>query len=347
MSEATLKRLAGNRYSSGSPTASIDWLVRGADHQDLRAAWLQLTRRCLLGSGHGTKGSFPIVPRRRCTAGSISRRTATSSRCRAGGNGAGPTCGCTRARQGLDDGRWPAGHSAFRDRLGSMADPGPGGCGADHCRRNPGVHYPGNFAETLAPHAAAFGRRRGDGLALLRWLPSWSGNLETSKWLEEARRTSAAAKAFAGSPPEDTERRAARIWRPPRVSACPDRQAEGEGQYQPMVSASSAAPDGIRSSPSASVSGGRGLDCEGATALLARDIGVRGTIDIDVYRDASKEVAESELRASAALDIGDWFRFEVGPARAVAMRLVGCGFRSCVCGSNSRASFTSTSSAAT
>jgi len=57
---------------------------------------------------------------------------------------------------------------------------------------------------------------------------------------------------------------------------------------------------------------------KGATALLARDIGVRGTIDIDVYRDAAKDVAESELRAAAALDIGDWFRFEVGPARAVA-----------------------------
>ncbi|MBV9309411.1 MAG: nucleotidyl transferase AbiEii/AbiGii toxin family protein [Solirubrobacterales bacterium] len=57
---------------------------------------------------------------------------------------------------------------------------------------------------------------------------------------------------------------------------------------------------------------------KGATALLARDIGVRGTIDIDVYRDAAKEVAEGEVRAAAARDIGDWFRFEVGPPRPSA-----------------------------
>jgi len=39
---------------------------------------------------------------------------------------------------------------------------------------------------------------------------------------------------------------------------------------------------------------------KGATALLARDLGVRGTVDIDVYRHA-----------------GDWFRFDIGPGRAV------------------------------
>lgn len=57
---------------------------------------------------------------------------------------------------------------------------------------------------------------------------------------------------------------------------------------------------------------------EGATALLARDIGVRATIDIDVYREAAREVAEAELRAAAAKDIGDWFAFEIGAARPVA-----------------------------
>lgn len=57
---------------------------------------------------------------------------------------------------------------------------------------------------------------------------------------------------------------------------------------------------------------------KGATALLARDIGVRATIDIDVYRDAARDVAERDLRAAAARDIGDWFRFEVKPARPVA-----------------------------
>jgi len=49
--------------------------------------------------------------------------------------------------------------------------------------------------------------------------------------------------------------------------------------------------------------------------LLARDIGVRGTIDIDLYREVAREIAEADLRQSAALDIGDWFRFEIGPPR--------------------------------
>lgn len=57
---------------------------------------------------------------------------------------------------------------------------------------------------------------------------------------------------------------------------------------------------------------------KGATALLARDIGVRATIDIDVYREAARDVAEAELRAAAAKDIGDWFAFEIGAARSVA-----------------------------
>ena len=56
---------------------------------------------------------------------------------------------------------------------------------------------------------------------------------------------------------------------------------------------------------------------KGATALLAREIGVRATIDVDVYRDAPSDVAEADLRKAAGSDIGDWFRFEVGPAHAM------------------------------
>lgn len=47
--------------------------------------------------------------------------------------------------------------------------------------------YPGTFADALAPHAARFGLRRGDGLALLRWLLDTVGDPETSRWMEEAR----------------------------------------------------------------------------------------------------------------------------------------------------------------
>jgi hypothetical protein len=57
---------------------------------------------------------------------------------------------------------------------------------------------------------------------------------------------------------------------------------------------------------------------KGATALLARDIGVRATIDIDIYREAAREVAEADVRAAATTDIGDWFSFEIGAARSVA-----------------------------
>jgi Nucleotidyl transferase AbiEii toxin, Type IV TA system len=54
---------------------------------------------------------------------------------------------------------------------------------------------------------------------------------------------------------------------------------------------------------------------KGATALLARDLGVRGSIDIDVYRNLSREAAEADLRAAARKDIGDWFRFELAGTR--------------------------------
>jgi len=57
---------------------------------------------------------------------------------------------------------------------------------------------------------------------------------------------------------------------------------------------------------------------KGATALLARDIGVRATIDVDVYREAAREVAEADLRVAAVRDIGDWFTFELGTGRPVA-----------------------------
>jgi hypothetical protein len=66
---------------------------------------------------------------------------------------------------------------------------------------------------------------------------------------------------------------------------------------------------------------------KGATALLARDIGVRGTVDVDVYRAAAREAAEAELRAAAARSIGDWFASSSAPHRPWTTRAKGSAFR--------------------
>jgi predicted nucleotidyltransferase component of viral defense system len=53
---------------------------------------------------------------------------------------------------------------------------------------------------------------------------------------------------------------------------------------------------------------------KGATALLARRVSVRHTIDIDLYRPGAIAEVERQVREAAVLDIGDWMGFEVGPA---------------------------------
>lgn len=52
---------------------------------------------------------------------------------------------------------------------------------------------------------------------------------------------------------------------------------------------------------------------KGATALLARRVSVRHTIDLDVYRAGAIADVERLLRRAVTLDIGDWMTFEVGP----------------------------------
>jgi hypothetical protein len=65
---------------------------------------------------------------------------------------------------------------------------------------------------------------------------------------------------------------------------------------------------------------------KGATALLAREIGVRATVDIDVYRAAQREVVEADLREAVTTDLGDWFRFELGPPQALSDEVGGVRF---------------------
>lgn len=56
---------------------------------------------------------------------------------------------------------------------------------------------------------------------------------------------------------------------------------------------------------------------KGATALLARDLGVRGSLDVDVYRADAQEIAEVDLRRAAEIDLDDWFVFNVGVATPI------------------------------
>ena len=57
---------------------------------------------------------------------------------------------------------------------------------------------------------------------------------------------------------------------------------------------------------------------KGATALLARRIAVRHTIDLDIYRAAERRQAEFDLRSSLTIDTGDWFTFGAGRGAPVA-----------------------------
>lgn len=54
---------------------------------------------------------------------------------------------------------------------------------------------------------------------------------------------------------------------------------------------------------------------KGATALVARGIAVRSTIDIDIYRERSAQESEHELREACGTDLGDWFSFHLGPSQ--------------------------------
>ncbi len=65
----------------------------------------------------------------------------------------------------------------------------------------PVYDYPGAFAAALAPYAASFGLRRGDGLALFRWLLDTVGDREIPRWIEEARVQAERASEKGGKPP--------------------------------------------------------------------------------------------------------------------------------------------------
>ena len=65
----------------------------------------------------------------------------------------------------------------------------------------PADDYPGAFADAIAPYAASFGLRRGDGLALLRWLLDTAGDPEASLWIEAAKAHAERSAGEDGKPP--------------------------------------------------------------------------------------------------------------------------------------------------
>jgi len=162
------------------------------DHVPLRAAWLQLapdtlawqrkpdqgvvshrSAAALYGLGHlpADQHEFTLQKRRQVRRSDV------------------------RVHRGeLADGEWIILHGLpvtrpsriASDLLADREDPeAVGQVVADALR---GVNdYADTFVETLGPHAAQLGLRRGDGVAVLRWLLDLVGDPETSRWMEEAR----------------------------------------------------------------------------------------------------------------------------------------------------------------
>jgi len=193
VSQATLQRLA--RTGILDRVAHGVYRLTGApppDHIGLRAAWLQLapevpawertpaqgvvshrSAAALYGLGHlpADRHEFTLPERRQ------SRRPDVRLHHRA-----------------VRPGEWVVLHGMpvtrpsriAADLLGDKEDPeAVARVIADALR--PVYDYPAAFASALAPFAASFGLRRGDGLALLRWLLDTVGDPEAPRWIEEAR----------------------------------------------------------------------------------------------------------------------------------------------------------------
>ncbi|MDP9791554.1 hypothetical protein J2S43_000066 [Catenuloplanes nepalensis] len=192
----TLARRA--RHGSLERVALGVYRVHGggqADHLDLRAAWLQLA---------------PRIPAWKRTAadGVVSHRSAAAL------HEIGPLPADTheftlpvrrqtrRADVRLHRGNTVDDHMLVRglpvtrpsriaaDLLADREDPGAvAQLTTDALRRN--LDRPGPFASAIAPYAAAHGLRRGDGLGLLRWLLTLSGDPDGEAWFAEATATTA------------------------------------------------------------------------------------------------------------------------------------------------------------
>jgi len=159
------------------------------DRRNPKAACARRFRR---GSGHRSRGSYPTVRPRRCTVLATCQQTGTSSRCQSGGNLADRTV--RLHHRAVHPNEWIVLHGMpvtrpsriAADMLDDKEDPEAVAQVIVDALR-PAYDYPGTFADALAPYAVSFTLRRGDGLALLRWLLDTAGDPEMSRWIQEAR----------------------------------------------------------------------------------------------------------------------------------------------------------------
>ena len=193
VSPATLQRLADNKLLVR--VARGVYRLTGApepDHLELRAAWLQLapgipawkrtvddgvishrSAAALYGLGHlpADRHEFTVQARRQTRRPDVRLHHRPISE------------GEWVSLRGLPVTRPPR---IAADLLAEREDPtAVAQLSADAIRAV--YDHPGTFADAIAPYAAQFGLRRGDGLALLRWLLDLVGDPETGRWLAEAR----------------------------------------------------------------------------------------------------------------------------------------------------------------
>lgn len=194
ISAATLQRLSADGSLLERVAHGVYHLAGApvSDHAQLRAAWLQLAPETLAwertadqgvvshrsaaavyGLGHlpADRHDFTL-PRRRQV-----RRSDVSIYRRELGSGE------WIALRGLPVTR-PSRIAA--DLLGEREDPeAVGHVVADALRG--ATEDAGTFVSALAPRAARFGLRHGDGVAMLRWLLDLVGDPETQRWMDDAR----------------------------------------------------------------------------------------------------------------------------------------------------------------
>ncbi|MCC7078651.1 MAG: type IV toxin-antitoxin system AbiEi family antitoxin domain-containing protein [Acidimicrobiia bacterium] len=168
------------------------------DHLDLRAAWLQLAPATPAWARTPSQGV--VSHRSAAELHSIGHLPADRHDFTLPGRRQSRRSDVRLHRRPVSDGEWGdvRGLPVTRpsriasDLLYDSEDPGAvAHLIADAIRA--GYDHPAAFVESLGPHAARFGLRRGDGLALLSWLLDLVGDPDAPKWVDQAATGSARA----------------------------------------------------------------------------------------------------------------------------------------------------------